>query len=98
MAFALPAFWSTKLQEQLCHLKMGETETFVAYSMCARTAVKFGLPQDLKTKVHDFQLLLGSPFKYSTHEQQVASFDENLPRREQFHAPPEFLLPCKMTR
>ncbi|KNZ54137.1 hypothetical protein VP01_3030g3 [Puccinia sorghi] len=30
MTFALPALWSTKLREQLRHLKMGETETFVA--------------------------------------------------------------------
>ncbi|KNZ54136.1 hypothetical protein VP01_3030g2, partial [Puccinia sorghi] len=45
MTFTLPALWSTKLQEQLRHLKMGETETFIAYK-----AVTFGLLQDLKTK------------------------------------------------
>ncbi|KNZ48950.1 hypothetical protein VP01_5305g1, partial [Puccinia sorghi] len=37
MAFALPALWSTQLREQLFHLKMGETENFVAYSRRART-------------------------------------------------------------
>lgn len=100
MSFALPALWSTKLREQLRHLKMADTESFVAYSTRARTlrtlinfekevvsefdlaeAVTFGLLPELKTKTHDFQLLLTTPFKYAAFEQRVASFDDNLPRR-----------------
>ncbi|KNZ62833.1 hypothetical protein VP01_12189g1, partial [Puccinia sorghi] len=37
LAFALPALWSTKLREQLRQLKMGDNESFVAYSTQTRT-------------------------------------------------------------
>ncbi|KNZ50791.1 hypothetical protein VP01_4234g1 [Puccinia sorghi] len=42
----------------------------------------------LLMKVHDFQLLLVSPFQYSTFEQRVAAFDENLPRQVAFNSRP----------
>ncbi|KNZ50777.1 hypothetical protein VP01_4243g1 [Puccinia sorghi] len=77
LVFALPALWSTKLREQLRHLKMGDSESIVAYSTIACTmlnferelvskfelaeSVTFGLIPELKIKVHDFQLLLVSP-------------------------------------
>lgn len=104
LASALPALWMTKLREQLRLLKMGDSESFVAYSTRARTlrtmmnflrevvsefklaeALTFGLTAELKMKVHDFQWLLASPFKYSVFKQQVAAFDqENLPHRGSF--------------
>ncbi|KNZ45711.1 hypothetical protein VP01_7879g1, partial [Puccinia sorghi] len=37
LASALPALWMTKLREQLRLLKMGDSESFVAYSTRART-------------------------------------------------------------
>lgn len=88
LSFVLLSLWLTKLCEQVCHLKMGESELFIVYSTHARTlrtlinfehemisefdlaeVVTFSLLADLKTKLHDFQLFLASPFKYSTFEQ-----------------------------
>ncbi|KNZ50393.1 hypothetical protein VP01_4449g1 [Puccinia sorghi] len=45
-------------------------------------AVTFGLKADLKIKLHDFQLLLVSPFKYSTFEQRVIYRDVPLAGQE----------------
>ncbi|KNZ44412.1 hypothetical protein VP01_9198g2, partial [Puccinia sorghi] len=37
LVFTLPALWLTKLCKQLRHLKMGDSESFVAYSTRACT-------------------------------------------------------------
>ncbi|KNZ48407.1 hypothetical protein VP01_5694g1, partial [Puccinia sorghi] len=64
LAFALPALWSTKLREQLRQLKIGDNESFnvVVSEFDLAEAVTFGLVNKLKMKVHNFQLLLVSPF------------------------------------
>ncbi|KNZ49083.1 hypothetical protein VP01_521g5 [Puccinia sorghi] len=75
-----PPYGLPKCKNSFAILRWDDSEAKLYLNLMAE-AVTFGLLPELKMKVHDFQLLLTTPFKYSTFKQRVASFDKNLLRR-----------------
>ncbi|KAA1093047.1 hypothetical protein PGT21_022690 [Puccinia graminis f. sp. tritici] len=72
--FALPPRWRTNLKEQIQHLQMLDSESFLAYSTRART-LQTGA---LRGKIDDFKLLERVSFVYATFEKKASGYHKNL--------------------
>ncbi|OAV87483.1 hypothetical protein PTTG_10608, partial [Puccinia triticina 1-1 BBBD Race 1] len=84
----LLAFYATKvnnyiIMEKIQHITMRDTKSFATYSTRAQLVV-YGMPQDLKAKVKEWQLLDAPNFKYSAFKQCCSLFYKNLPQHR-FH-------------
>ncbi|KNZ58004.1 uncharacterized protein VP01_2018g2 [Puccinia sorghi] len=76
--FFCTSFSLVQLPQTLCSMINFKREVVSTFDLAE--AVAFGLIITLKAKVHNFQLLLVSPFKYFCFEQHIVAFNENLPR------------------